>query len=144
VHSVRGDFQHHALQSLGRFENLRERDEVTVRKHISVNKRSGWNCGGAGARNPVIEKDTTGSHQSMHGTEIRPKIPKAYVLEHTHARDLVERMSNLARLAVVTQFHCATVSPIGLRDPALCYLFLFSTDRNTLSMHVVFASGVHH
>ena len=64
------------------------------------------------------------------------------MFEHANAGNLVERLAEIAKVAIVAKLRNTKLIQSGLRNPALCRLWLFSAQRNSLSMHTILACSV--
>jgi hypothetical protein len=92
----------------------------------------------------VIEKNASWPQEPAHRAEVLSQTLQTYVLEHADAGDFVERVLDAIGLTVVSQFDPTALGQAGLFNPLLRHLFLFSTQRNSLSMHMVFVGGTQH
>ena len=92
----------------------RERDvrQLAIGKHVAVDERAGaaadHRARHVARGDAVVQDESVFLHQGAQLLEVRGKLLQSHVLEHAHARDLVEGLA-FRQVAVVAQLYRAAV-----------------------------------
>ena len=116
--------------------NVADGIELSVRKHVAVDEFGGHRRFPPFrvVRDAVIEEQTPGFEQAVHGRKIHRQILQSDMLKHTHAGHLVvNRFSG--QIPIVQQFNAHPLRQAGLLDSLAGHLQLLGTQGNAMGAH---------